>query len=628
MPPTKKNPRLTARLAAAALAGSVVLSACRSRSISDVAPVAALAQTREAQEAFRPLRQRFVAAERGQRALLEANFNWFVATYPKDGLTPLARVYLALIAVDKGQMDRARELVRAAELQPSGTTRDLADLVEGAILLRRNSATQAFEQALPLVGKLIDPYARVLLDEQIVMAGIAARRWYEAVAYMDLWLRDAPEEDAGAVRAAVRHALEAIPAEALELMLQTMRTAGAGTGYGNEIRKAVIARLASVAIEQQDTALARRLVESSSGTQALGDAAEGLEELASSGGAPIVDGRSIGLLVSTGKSQFGERAAEVLTGVVDALRLTGDAAVPDHVRLTTRDERESGTQTAIAESKRTELALRALASQGATVLIAGLDPPQAKIAAGFAEREGIPMILLSPTSDGAPTPSTFVLGDSGDRAIAALVESMLAHGARSVAPVGGKVSADLAGRLTFVPQASCSAATSQAGESRFPVADWRAARVDHLLLLGSAECASDAMDDVMAARLPGIHAAIGLEAANVIDEQSRVPSLVATAGTFPLKRGDAISAMSGFKKRHGKAPSWFAALGHDAAVLARVALRTLPQDRVEASLEVKKRHEAARVALSRAEGDLWTTEARGFVGQNVIAREMGVIEVR
>jgi len=581
--------------------------------------VAALAQSRAPQEAFRPLRQRFVGAERSQRALLEANLTWFVSNYPKDGLTPLAEVYLALIAIDKGQIDRARELVRDAQKQPSGTTRDLSELVEGAILLRQKQAAQAFEQSLPLVGKLIDPYARILLDEQIVMAAIGAKRWYEAVAYMDLWLRDAPEDDAGSVRVAVRRALEAIPGEALLLMLQAMRTAGAGTGYGTEIRKGVVARLAEVAINKQDTALARRLVESASGNQSLGDEAEGLEELASSGGAPIVDGRSIGLLVSTGKSQLGERAAEVLTGVVDALRLTGDVGAPDHVRLTTRDERET---------MRTDLALKALASQGASVLIAGLDPAQSEIAAAFAERERIPVILLSPTSDGKASPSAFVLGSSTDSAVAVLVEAMVSRGARSVAPVGGSVPTALAGRFTAIDVASCNAPASQAGESRFPIAEWRAARVDHLLLLGDAACATEAMDDALAAHMSGIRAAIGLEGADVVGDSGRVPAMVVTAGSFPLKRGDATSLLGGFKKRHGKAPSWFAALGHDAAVLARAALRSLPLDRADDDKEVKKRHEAARASLSSTEGDLWTTGARGFAGQNTIVREIGVIEVK
>jgi hypothetical protein len=86
--------------------------------------------------------------------------------------------------------------------------------------------------------------------------------------------------------------------------------------------------------------------------------------------------------------------------------------------------------------------------------------------------------------------------------------------------------------------------------------------------------------------------------------------------------------MNGFQKRHGKAPSWWAAVGHDAAVLARAALRSLPLDRAADAAEVEKRHQATAAALSRAEADLWSTQARGFAGQTTIAREMSVIEVR
>src|SRR5262249_20171233 len=160
------------------------------------------------------------------------------------------------------------------------------------------------------------------------------------------------------------------------------------------------------------------------------------------------------------------------------------------------------------------------------------------------------------------------------------------------------------GRLTFLPGASCGAATSQAGESRFPVADWRAAKVDYLLLLGDARCAGEAVDDVLSSRLSGVRGAVGLEAAELAGEASRMPLLIAGAGRFPLRRGDMSSPLVGFKKRHGRAPSWFAALGHDAAVLARVALRTLPQDRAEDKEEVDKRHEAARAALAVAEAEL------------------------
>src|SRR5882757_9148718 len=293
---------------------SATAGACGGRSGSDQAPTAALAQSRAAQEAFRPLRQRFATSDGAGRAALEPNLTWFVATYPRDGNTGLARLYLGLIAMDRGDVAAARQVARGVAAGQSGTTRDLAEILDGVILLHQKATAQALERFMPLIGKLIDPYARMLLDEHIVAAAIASRRWYEAVAYMDLWLRDATEESSASVRARVRKTLETIPADALELMLQAMRAQAVGTGYGVEIKKALVARLAAVALEQQDTSLARRLVESTGTSQALGDAAEGLEELASSGGAATVDGRTIGLLISTGQSRLGGRAAEVLTG--------------------------------------------------------------------------------------------------------------------------------------------------------------------------------------------------------------------------------------------------------------------------------------------------------------------------
>src|SRR6185295_15243948 len=219
--------------------------------------------------------------------------------------------------------------------------------------------------------------------------------------------------------------------------------------------------------------LARRLVESATTSQALGEAAEGLEELASSGGAATVEGRTIGLLVSTGQSHLGAHAAEVLTGVVDALRLAGD--VSDHVRLATRDERDT---------KRTELALLALASQGASILVAGYDAAQADIAAKFAVRTRIPVILLSPLGSGRdPEPPAFLLGESRERVSLVLARALEAHGARSVAPVGGSPPSE-AGKLTFIDPSSCAAQPNQAGTTAFPVEIWKSARVDGLLLLG------------------------------------------------------------------------------------------------------------------------------------------------
>jgi hypothetical protein len=601
-----------------------IACACGGGSASEPAPTAALASSRAAQEAFRPLKQRFATSDVAGRAALEPSLTRFVATYPQDGLAPLARLYLGLIAVERGDAAAARQVAEGVAAGQSGTTRDLAELLDGAILLRQKATAQALERFMPLVGKLIDPYARMLLDEYIVSAAIGARRWYEAVAYMDLWLRDATEDSAAMARAEVRKSLATIPIDALELMLQAMQGNEARTGYGVEIKRELVARLASVALEKQDTGLARRLVESTTSSLALGEAAEGLEELASSGGAATVDGRTIGLLVSAGQSPLGGRAAEALAGVVDALRLAGDAS--DHVRLTTRDERDP---------KRTELALLALASQGASILVAGLDPAQADIAAKFAERTRVPVILLSALSrEPSPDAPVFVLGEAADPVALALADALASHGARTVAAVGGaaqdtnSAGGPAAGKLAFVGAVPCSAQPSQAGASPFPVESWRAARVDALILLGDAACASDAIATVAGQKLGPLRVAVGLDGAEIAADPNRLPLLVAGAGIFPLRRGDSASAMYGFSKRHGRSPSFFAALGHDAAVLARAAEKTLPTDRTEDPSEVERRHRAAAAALLRAEGDLWTTSARGFASQSVIARDISLLEVK
>jgi hypothetical protein len=563
------------------------------------------------------LKQRFASSDRAGRAALEPNLVWFVAAYPDDGNTGLARLYLGLIAMDRGDVAVARQVAQGVAAGQSGATRDLAEILEGVVLLHQRATAQALERFMPLIGKLIDPYARMLLDEHIVAAAIAARRWYEAVAYMDLWLRDTTEESAVGVRARVRKSLETIPVDALELMLQAMRAQARSTGYGAEIKKALVARLAAVALDKQDTGLARRLVESSGTSQALGEAAEGLEELASSGGTATVDGRTIGLLVSTGQSRLGVRAAEVLTGVVDALRLAGE--VKDHVKLATRDERDAA---------RTELGLLALASQGASILIAGLDSAQADIAARFAERTNVPVILLSPLADGrVPRSPAFVLGQSYEKVSQALALALASRGSRWVAPVGASPP-EPTGKLTFVDAASCTSQPTQAGTTQFPFQSWRTSKVDSLLLLGDAACASEIIANATGERLTNFRVAVGLDAAEIAAAANRLSLLVASAGAFPLRRNDTTSALYGYDKRHGKPPSFWAALGHDAAVLARAAERALPSDRAEEAPEVERRHRAASDALATAEGDLWSTSARGFASATVILRDVVITEVR
>src|SRR5690242_336294 len=101
-----------------------LVGGCGGRAASEPAPTAALAGNRGAQEAFRPLKQRFISSDRAGRASLEPNLTWFVATYPNDGLTPLARLYLGLIAVARGDSTAARQIAQGVAAGQTGTTRD------------------------------------------------------------------------------------------------------------------------------------------------------------------------------------------------------------------------------------------------------------------------------------------------------------------------------------------------------------------------------------------------------------------------------------------------------------------------------------------------------------------------
>jgi hypothetical protein len=585
------------------LAALLVVAACGGRA-KEPPPVAALASTREAQDAIRPLRQRWMSAGPTDRARLEPDLRKFLAAFPKDGLVPLVRAELALCLLAQSDVEGAREAVRPVLSGSTGSVRDLAEIVEGAILLRKGQPALAFERLLPLVGKIIDPQARILFDEEIVQAAIGSGRWYEAVAYMDVWLRDAQDEDRDAVRGNVERALAAIPSEALELTLKAMDR---GAGYGPAIRRAVVDTLASVALKEKDPDLARRLVEAKGPAPVASDVVEGLEDLASSGAGAVADGRTIGFLLSTGAGPTGARSAEVLSGAIDALRARSGSSAEDATRIISREERDPA---------RTELALGALASQGAVLLVAGLDAEEADAADRFAARTGTPTILLYPSHKTPHGASAYALGEPEGTECPALESALRDRGARRIVTVGPGA----------VP---CDIAPVQAGEPRFPVKAWKQAHTDGLVLSGDSACTRDVLTDVAGGGPAGVRIATGLLGAGIAaDEPGASLLLVASAGVFPLSQGASASPLDAYKKRHGIAPSWSVALGHDATVLARLAVTGLPLDRTEDAAKVKALHERVRAALAAAEAPLWTTEARRFGADRAMPRTIAVREIK
>src|SRR5690606_20141766 len=71
-------------------------------------PAPALADSGSAQRAFRTLRERWQTSAAEERPQLVLDFRHFLATYPEDDQTRLARVYLAWLLVNTGELLEAR----------------------------------------------------------------------------------------------------------------------------------------------------------------------------------------------------------------------------------------------------------------------------------------------------------------------------------------------------------------------------------------------------------------------------------------------------------------------------------------------------------------------------------------
>lgn len=585
-PPPARSKRRSRWLAGIALASLVLLSACAGRKLApEERPVASLASTQQAKDEFHSLDQLWLGGLREQRQSLDESLLAFRKRHPDDDLARLAAVYLAWNAIERDELDKARELAREVLAGPSGTTHDWAEITEAAILRREGEPAKALERLAPLVGKVIEPHARTRFSRELVASAIEAGRYYEAVGYMDVWLQQAFGEDRTAARRQVDRALAMIPLEVARSIVR----APAESGYSQELRRALASRLEAQA-------------DDSTVDYAFRDPAN-------------VDGRTVGLLLSLGSASQRAKGAEALSGILHALGLP--RAHDAGVKLVTSDDGGDPTKT--------EAALAHLASRGAAIAIAGFDPVQAAAAARYSERTSMPIILLAaPEKDVTRPASAFLVAGGEDAVTAKLLEALSRRGSTSLA----WVSSPLEEAPQEIAHRSACDDLASSREARFPLTAWRKAKIDGLLVSGSPACALDAVEVLDAAKLSAF-AGIGLDAAANFAwaHDAKAKLLVAGAGRFPLVANDAASPLTAFVSRHGAPPSYLAALARDATVLAEAALADLPTTKAAEPGDVAWRYVETTRALESARGDLWTTEARGFGPEGDLAREIRIREI-
>jgi hypothetical protein len=627
----------------------------------DAKPVAMLASSPESAAAFEAIREAFADPEHTTAAALRNRVERFVAQYPQDGLVPRARVILALVAMRTGDLAAADAELAGTAGGPRGTTEELWTVARARRLRLGGDPEAGLVLLRPLVGKSVDPLARATFEEELTLTALATHRDYEAISYMDAWLRASSPEEKPATIAQVTAAVQRLPREALVGSLQAMSTQRVTLGYGVDIERILAQRLVQIATTSGDAQLARMLLEADpQAFTTAGDAGTELGELAASRlGLNVVEGRTLGLLLPTESPGLRDESADVLRGVLWALGLPrgsrtaspSDAGSPpapdvplatcagldpappipepdpeDAVRLVTRDDEGS--------LARTEVSLDELAGEGAAIVIAGLDGQTAQRALAWGEEHGVPVIALVPpvahagapeaTSGAASIPGPqagrasfgFELGETRARVLEALAKAEPALATGKPAPVIDS------SELPFVPQGgpfmklaspvSCDIPAARAGEPRFPLGDWQHDGKTSWVVSGSPDCAADLIGELTVARTRGV-VAMTLEAATVLAPEPGLRIVSARAGLVPETdphdpRNEELRRFSATLGRAG----WWTALGRDAATLARAALLAMPVDAVSEPRAVADRRAVARASLASAHARLWTTESSGW----------------
>jgi hypothetical protein len=558
------------------------------------------------------LRARFFSAVSARdRARLGAELSAFVVRFPDDERSDSARILLAWLEIDRKDYAKAQSLIAEARPRSKGAGNDFLNVAQAAILTRTGSPEQALKLLAPLDKKIIDQDERSWFGEQRVLASIAAERHEAAVNAMLAWLAQAAPDARERVQVAVNDLLSKVPRDALVRSLHALDKAASEHPESSPLlparswlRKTLRERLTTVALHDADPELARNLLEGAPASARTSESGLQLGRIAANKvGTPLIAGRSVGLVLGIGNAQARRRSARVAAGMSRALDILTSAADASQVRLVTRDDAapENGTERALSE----------LAGEGAAILVAGVDADGATRAHRYAEASRIPVIVLTfPEPLAENLAYTFVLGSSLQDEQKILTEELERRALQRPVTVG-------------TPELSCDRVPSSAGAARFPIDEWRKAKTDAVILLGSADCARDVLAELRALReRPRV--LVGLEASSLlVSGELNDADCGLKAGLFPHKTRPAGAAKP---LAQGNEPplDWYEALGHDAALLAKAALSSLPLTRVEDARQVAEMHVRAERSLQSASAKLWSTEKLGFLGKHVLERNLAI----
>lgn len=553
-------------------------------------PVATIGASQRAELAFRPLMRRWVLGSDNDRQRLDEELAAFVLEFSDDPLLRLAQVLRAFNALDRGDLDRAEVLAkgegskanRSPLLGQPGTAQDLAALVVGSVERRRGDYPRALERLAPLHHRLIDPFATARLNEELVLTALGAQRYDDAIRFMDGWRSEAAADQETEIVAEIKKLIGEVPKARLRADLERRSKLGI-IESGIEMARLVAQQLAVYAVWDRDSELARLLVNS------YGALLEGYGEAVARLAVDVTRGRvtarTVGVVVSLRSPAHSRRSADAVAGMAFGMGLPGSGA-----RLVTREA------DATAESVRRALA--ELAGEGAAVMVAGIDPLHSREAAAYARDNSIPVIVITAAPENAGSPFLFELG-----------EPFLRTTGRLLSAAGGMTA--------LMGEAAAVEPTEERASFRcLDLPSPAAVRgIDALVLRDGAFCEAGLWSLAGDARA-AVYLGLGVTPHGRGKARQGL-----SAGVFPVDEDAPDPRLTDWLRDHAEPPSWWTALGHDAAVLASEAVVDLAESGPDVD-EVRARRLEATSALGAARARLWTTEAQGFGGRQRIARQV------
>jgi hypothetical protein len=605
-------------------------------------PLVALATSPAAETRFAGVRQRWMSASRTERAAMRAELTEIEQWLDKrqDGLEPVARAYLAVAWLDAGVPNAAEAVARPLYDGPIGVTHDLGVLVKGIALRRTGHPKEAIATLQPIVGKLIDPFARPLLDEEMTEALIDEGRFDEAIAFAQAWLRAGATSDRKALHEDVARVLHRIPLEVARRTIDAQRTSLGTAGYSPDLILILGSRL-----EDFD----EQLVESDGGVALAGDGgkpfdAAGLDfnvDASTIVTLPLpirFDPRAVALIVPTSAAGNGSIATAAIRGATSVFSAQsvpspakadgGTSAATSSRKSTTGDDASVMAPSAAAhhlgvfDTGGTAVgvlkAVDAAERDGAAVIIGGITDLEANALAFTAQTKHLPTILLrAPTAPPKINPSErvyyVVLGTStADYAKVTMAAAATVPGLQAIVEAYPENAAVAKEPPADPLNARCDATAKTASGTAFPIALWSAKKVSAVVILGDARCADRVAQELVAAKpVYRPQLVLGPAAMELIHDTLPLARMVIGAGQLPAD--DAAPAALRDLWIDQRAPvGWWTAFGHDAAVLAMSAT---PGDLLATvkGEEIQKYRVTTLDRLAKAKGELWSTDAKGVV---------------